>query len=66
MNSSIFTCNSCGTEFKTSDLQRYHMKTEWHRYNLKRRVAHLPPITSDEFAEKLQMSKQEQEANPVA
>lgn len=65
MNSSIFTCNSCGTEFKTSDLQRYHMKTEWHRYNLKRRMAQLPPITSDEFAEKLQMSKQEQEANPV-
>lgn len=61
----MFTCNSCGTEFKTSDLQRYHMKTEWHRYNLKRRMAQLPPITSDEFAEKLQMSKQEQETNPV-
>lgn len=65
MNSSMFTCNSCGTEFKTGDLQRYHMKTEWHRYNLKRRMAQLPPVTSDEFAEKLLLSKQEQEANPV-
>ncbi|CAL9729262.1 cytoplasmic 60S subunit biogenesis factor Reh1p [Monosporozyma unispora] len=61
MNGSIFTCNSCATEFKTGDLQRFHMKTEWHRYNLKRRMAQLPAVTSDEFAEKLQISKQEQE-----
>lgn len=65
MNGSIFTCNSCGTEFKSSDLQRYHMKTEWHRYNLKRRMAQLPPVTADEFAEKLQISQQEQDANEV-
>lgn len=61
MNSSIFTCNSCATEFKTGDLQRFHMKTEWHRYNLKRRIAELPAVTADEFAEKLQISQQEKE-----
>ena len=36
------------------------MKTEWHRYNLKRRVAQLPPIPADQFAEKLQLSEQTQ------
>lgn len=28
------------------------MKTDWHRYNLKRRVAGLPSVSSDAFAEK--------------
>lgn len=55
----LFTCNSCVIQFKTSDQQRYHMKTEWHRYNLKRRVAQLSPITAEEFAEKLQISEME-------
>ncbi|CCD27114.1 Reh1p NDAI_0J02220 [Naumovozyma dairenensis CBS 421] len=60
MDSPIFTCNSCLIQFKSSDLQRYHMKTEWHRYNLKRRVAQLPPVGSEEFAEKLHLSELEQ------
>lgn len=60
-----FTCNSCVTQFKTSDLQRYHMKTDWHRYNLKRRVAELAPVSAGEFAEKLQISEREQAANQV-
>jgi len=33
------------------------MKTDWHRYNLKRRVAQLPPVDAQIFAEKLQQSK---------
>lgn len=61
----IFTCNACVIQFKSSDLQRYHMKTEWHRYNLKRRVAELPPISADVFAEKLQISERERAENQV-
>lgn len=52
-------------QFQSSDMQRYHMKTEWHRYNLKRRVAQLPPINADVFAEKLQISQKEQDLNQV-
>ena len=52
-------------QFKTSDLQRYHMKTEWHRYNLKRRIANLSPIGAEQFAEKLQISEKEQAENQV-
>jgi len=38
------------------------MKTDWHRYNLKRRVVDLPSISSDVFAEKvLQLKNPEDE-----
>ncbi|KAI3402325.2 REH1 [Candida oxycetoniae] len=50
---SSFTCNTCNIRFIDAEFQRQHMKTDWHRYNLKRRVAQLPSITSDVFAEKV-------------
>ncbi|EGW33872.1 uncharacterized protein SPAPADRAFT_59247 [Spathaspora passalidarum NRRL Y-27907] len=53
-----FTCNTCGIKFVSAELQRQHMKTEWHRYNLKRRVAQLPSISSEVFAEKILNSGQ--------
>ncbi|KAK6463418.1 C2H2 type zinc-finger-domain-containing protein [Scheffersomyces coipomensis] len=55
---SQFTCNTCGIRFASAELQRQHMKTDWHRYNLKRRVAELPSISSEMFAEKILNSKQ--------
>lgn len=51
--STSFTCNTCGIKFIAADLQREHMKTSWHRYNLKRRVTGLPSVTSDVFAHKV-------------
>lgn len=65
MNGPSFTCNSCEIQFKSSDLQRYHMKTEWHRYNLKRRMAKLPCISAAQFAEKLQLSERQKQENEV-
>lgn len=63
----FFTCNTCGLSFPTAELQRLHMKTDWHRYNLKRRVASLPPISSEVFAEKvLQQQTAEEEASANA
>lgn len=35
--------------FKTPELQREHYKLDWHRYNLKRKVAGIPPVTLEEF-----------------
>ncbi|XP_065364694.1 cytoplasmic 60S subunit biogenesis factor ZNF622 [Calliphora vicina] len=46
---SMFTCINCSVKFASADIQREHYKTDWHRYNLKRRVAELPPITAEEF-----------------
>lgn len=43
------TCLNCNVKFRDADAQRDHYKTDWHRYNLKRRVAELPPVTAEEF-----------------
>ncbi|KAG7816402.1 hypothetical protein KL928_004958 [Ogataea angusta] len=48
-----YTCNSCSLAFSRPEDQRSHMKTDWHRYNLKRRVSQLPPITEELFNEKV-------------
>ncbi|KAI0813051.1 C2H2 type zinc-finger-domain-containing protein [Xylaria sp. FL0064] len=48
-----YTCNTCQVAFRYADTQKGHMKSDWHRYNLKRRVASLPPIPSEVFTEKV-------------
>lgn len=48
-----FTCNTCSLSFPTPEDQRSHMKSDWHRYNLKRRVAQLPCIDEDLFIAKV-------------
>lgn len=45
----IFTCITCRVGFKDGELQRLHYKTDWHRYNLKRKVVELPPVTAEDF-----------------
>ncbi|KAL2915802.1 pre-60S factor rei1 [Polyrhizophydium stewartii] len=52
-----FTCLSCQVAFATAESQRDHMRTDWHRYNLKRKAAELPPVTALVFAQKLQDQK---------
>lgn len=44
-----FTCITCQVMFKTPELQREHYKQDWHRYNLKRKVASISPVTLEEF-----------------
>lgn len=50
---SIFTCLNCNVRFHDADNQREHYKTDWHRYNLKRRVGELPPVTAEEFQKRV-------------
>lgn len=54
-----YTCNTCQVAFRNIDLQKGHMRSDWHRYNLKRRVASLPPISSEVFTEKVLQSRAE-------
>nr|CAG4650156.1 EOG090X06E3 [Sida crystallina] len=48
-----FTCMSCHVAFKEAAIQRDHYKTDWHRYNLKRKVVDLPPVTAEAFQERV-------------
>lgn len=54
---SSYSCLSCRVSFIDSELQRSHYKSNWHRYNLKRKVAELPPVTEELFLEKLAQQK---------
>lgn len=49
-----FTCNACALTFPSSDIQRFHMKSDWHRYNLKRKLEGLLPVSSEEFQIKIE------------
>lgn len=53
MASGGYTCITCRVAFADPDLQRSHYKTDWHRYNLKRKVAELPPVTTENFKERV-------------
>ncbi|KAJ5387655.1 Cytoplasmic 60S subunit biogenesis factor REI1 [Penicillium cosmopolitanum] len=48
-----YTCNTCLVAFHRSDAQRDHMRKDWHLYNMKRRVAALPPVSLETFNEKV-------------
>lgn len=43
------TCNACNKEFLDVEEQKLHYKSEWHRYNLKRKVANVPGVTEALF-----------------
>lgn len=58
----MFTCITCRVSFADSDIQRRHYKTDWHRYNLKRKVAEMPPVTAEVFQQKGLAQKAEVEA----
>jgi len=45
-------CLSCRVQFASSPDHRAHFQSEWHCYNLKRKIATLPPLTKDEFDER--------------
>jgi len=53
-----FTCINCSVAFKDADLQRDHYRSDWHRYNLKRKIAELPPVSLAQFNSKLEKQKQ--------
>ena len=48
-----FTCITCRVSFSDAEMQRSHYKTDWHRYNLKRKVAQMPPVTAEVFFERV-------------
>lgn len=53
-SSGLYTCLACQVAFDSAEEQRAHYRSDWHRYNLKRKVADLPPVTRDQFEQKVQ------------
>ena len=53
------TCLACNVGFEDVDLGRMHYKTDWHRYNLKRKVVNLGPITYEKFQERVALEQKQ-------
>lgn len=47
------TCITCRVLFRDLETQKQHYKCDWHRYNLKRKVADLPPLSVEEFKKRV-------------
>lgn len=44
-----FKCSSCEAGFNTANEHREHFRSDWHRFNLKRKNKGLPVISESEF-----------------
>jgi pre-60S factor REI1 len=58
--SDLLTCIACRQTFEDPAQQRDHYKTDYHRFNLKRKVVGLPPVTPELFEQKVQELKEKQ------
>jgi hypothetical protein len=44
-------CSNCAADFEDVAEYRSHCKSEWHNFNLKRKVKGLTPVSDEEFRE---------------
>ncbi|PNW70351.1 hypothetical protein CHLRE_17g716400v5 [Chlamydomonas reinhardtii] len=62
-----FYCSTSGTYFADKESLTEHYRSDFHRYNLKRKVAGLPPVTKEWFeARKAQLSSTAASATAAA
>ena len=61
-DSDRLVCNSCQFAIRTQDDRQTHYKSEWHRYNVKRRCAGLPPLSLPHFTQQLSTLQQRRDA----
>eukprot|EP00929_Paragymnodinium_shiwhaense_P094970 TRINITY_DN55898_c0_g1_i1.p1 TRINITY_DN55898_c0_g1~~TRINITY_DN55898_c0_g1_i1.p1 ORF type:complete len:390 (-),score=120.41 TRINITY_DN55898_c0_g1_i1:45-1214(-) len=47
----VMKCSACAAEFEDAAQYRTHCRSEWHNFNLKRKVKSLSPVTEEEFEE---------------
>jgi pre-60S factor REI1 len=64
--STSYTCLACRVGFSNGDAQRTHYKTDWHRYNLKRKIANMPAITAQAFRDRVVAQSEEEARNATA
>ncbi|RWS28844.1 zinc finger protein 622-like protein [Leptotrombidium deliense] len=56
-----FACIACRVRFSDFNEQRIHHQSEWHRYNLKRNVVQLPPVSQEAFHQLKEIHDKSQE-----
>ncbi|XP_031299310.2 cytoplasmic 60S subunit biogenesis factor ZNF622 isoform X1 [Camelus dromedarius] len=52
-----YTCNTCRVALYDAEAQRAHYKTDWHRYNLRRKVAGMAPVSAEGFQERVRAQR---------
>ncbi|XP_026981151.1 cytoplasmic 60S subunit biogenesis factor ZNF622 [Globicephala melas] len=52
-----YTCNTCRALLDDAEAQRAHYKTDWHRYNLRRKVAGMAPVAAEGFQERVRAQR---------
>ncbi|SOV21080.1 zinc finger protein, putative [Plasmodium sp. DRC-Itaito] len=64
LNKKIYTCHTCNIQIYNYSFFRYHFKSEWHKYNLKRKLLNLHCVNEYVFNEKLKnLKKNEDQEN---
>ncbi|EAR99051.2 C2H2 type zinc-finger protein (macronuclear) [Tetrahymena thermophila SB210] len=58
-------CYCCQLEFDTDSNYKLHFKSDYHRYNLKRKMLDLPPATYEEFQRQFLSSGQKSQSTSV-
>lgn len=59
-----FTCVSCGLLFDTSAEQKAHFKSDFHRFNLKRKCVGLPPVSEEAYLASLKPKVEQPQPQP--
>jgi len=50
---STLRCPTCNMEFADIQTLKDHYRSDLHRYNLKRKMVKLPPVTLEQFQQKI-------------
>jgi pre-60S factor REI1 len=53
----VLTCTACQVSLVSQEQCREHYRTEFHTYNLKRKLVDLPPVSSEVFDAKVAESQ---------
>ncbi|KAK1866641.1 hypothetical protein I4F81_009157 [Pyropia yezoensis] len=53
-STSVVTCVACRVRLHGPDTRRTHYLSDWHRANIKRKLASLPPLTPDEYTRRVE------------
>ncbi|CAD2090001.1 zinc finger protein, putative [Plasmodium vinckei lentum] len=63
LNKKTYNCYTCNIQIYNYSFFRYHFKSEWHKYNLKRKLLNLSAINELTFNEKVSNLKKIEDGN---